>query len=239
MAGYDKWVRIYTPVHRGWCITSNLAESINTALVSACEFPVFDFLEEVYLMFGRWNLENQKEPTYTFTLLMGIYQDILMKNELKSISITVVPSSVDVHNVCDEGKRFIVCLANKTCSCGRFQIEEIPCEHMWTVLKFKHIEPDYYCSDLYKAKIVLKTCEVPICPLPDISDWVATDNVLDDVVLPPVLKRPLGRPKKKSRDKLFSELQAAKGKKHATCVGWLDIIIALVEIDSVLRDIML
>ena len=49
-AGYEKWARIYAPVNRGWCMTSNIAESINAALVSARELPIYDFLEEVRLM---------------------------------------------------------------------------------------------------------------------------------------------------------------------------------------------
>ncbi|XP_047264732.1 uncharacterized protein LOC124896900 [Capsicum annuum] len=47
LTGYDKWARSYASVHRGWTLTSNIAESINAALVSARELPIYDFLEEV------------------------------------------------------------------------------------------------------------------------------------------------------------------------------------------------
>ncbi|KAF3681912.1 Ribulose-phosphate 3-epimerase, chloroplastic [Capsicum annuum] len=47
LAGYDKWARSYATVYRGWTLTSNIAESINVALVSARELPIYDFLEEV------------------------------------------------------------------------------------------------------------------------------------------------------------------------------------------------
>lgn len=46
LAGYDRWARIYAPVQRGWCMTSNLTENINSTLVSAHELPIFYFLEE-------------------------------------------------------------------------------------------------------------------------------------------------------------------------------------------------
>ncbi|XP_016574153.2 uncharacterized protein LOC107871782 [Capsicum annuum] len=42
LAGYDKWSRVYAPVHRGWTITSNI-ESINSALVT----PSTDYLYAV------------------------------------------------------------------------------------------------------------------------------------------------------------------------------------------------
>lgn len=89
LAGYDKWARVYDLVHRRWCMTSNLAKSINASLVAARELPIFDFLMEVRLMFGRWNCENQKEASYTFTPLMGKFKKILTNNEAKSIKMTV------------------------------------------------------------------------------------------------------------------------------------------------------
>ncbi|XP_070047482.1 uncharacterized protein [Nicotiana tomentosiformis] len=44
LAGYKKWARLYVPVNRGWTMTSNIAESINSALVSARELPIYDLL---------------------------------------------------------------------------------------------------------------------------------------------------------------------------------------------------
>ena len=50
MDGYDKWFRMDAPVHRGSSMTSNIAENINAALVSARELSIYDFLEEVRLI---------------------------------------------------------------------------------------------------------------------------------------------------------------------------------------------
>ncbi|XP_019258174.1 PREDICTED: uncharacterized protein LOC109236447 [Nicotiana attenuata] len=69
LAGYEKWARLYAPVNRGWTMTSNIAESINVALVSKRELPIYDFLEEVRKMFGRWNCSNCKEATQTYKTL--------------------------------------------------------------------------------------------------------------------------------------------------------------------------
>ncbi|XP_049360965.1 uncharacterized protein LOC125825695 [Solanum verrucosum] len=160
LAGYDKWYRIYAPVHRGWSMTSNITESINAALVSARELPIYDFLEEVRLMFGRWNCDNKKEESFTFTPLIGKFQEILKINEVFS-------STEYVHNVNDKGRNYIVCLQKKRYTCGRFQYEEIPREHAWAVLKFKSLGTNEFCSNLYTPTIVLKTYGFPIYPLPD------------------------------------------------------------------------
>ncbi|XP_019267455.1 PREDICTED: uncharacterized protein LOC109244772 [Nicotiana attenuata] len=67
--GYEKWARLYALVNRGWTMTSNIVESINAALVSARELPIYDFLKEVRKMFGRWNCSNRKEASHTYTKL--------------------------------------------------------------------------------------------------------------------------------------------------------------------------
>ncbi|XP_049359996.1 uncharacterized protein LOC125824641 [Solanum verrucosum] len=69
LVGYEKWARLYAPVPRGWVMTSNIVECINSTLVAARELPIFDFLEQVRLMFARWNCTNRKNASCTFTLL--------------------------------------------------------------------------------------------------------------------------------------------------------------------------
>ncbi|XP_019237012.1 PREDICTED: uncharacterized protein LOC109217236 [Nicotiana attenuata] len=88
LAGYEKWARLYAPVNRGWTMTSNIVESINVALVSARKLPIYDFLEEVRKMFGRWNCCNRKEATQTYTTLGKKYQEMLTLNEAMSTRMT-------------------------------------------------------------------------------------------------------------------------------------------------------
>ncbi|KAG5627947.1 hypothetical protein H5410_013165 [Solanum commersonii] len=161
-AGYEKWARLYALVHRGWMMTSNIAESINSTLV--------------------------------------------------------VPSTDYIYSVSDEGKSFIVCLGNRSCTCKRFQMDGIPCPHAWAVLNNKNMLPDAYCSDFYKPKTVLKTYEVPVYPLPDVTEWNVPEHIAEEIVLPPRYKRPPGRPKKQ-RDKSFSELSKRKGTNSCSRCG--------------------
>ncbi|XP_019236290.1 PREDICTED: uncharacterized protein LOC109216580 [Nicotiana attenuata] len=88
LAGYEKWARLYAPVNLGWTMTSNITESINTELVSARELSIYDFLEEVRKMFGRWNCRNRKEDSRTYTTLGKQYQEMLSMNEAMSTRMT-------------------------------------------------------------------------------------------------------------------------------------------------------
>ncbi|XP_060180729.1 uncharacterized protein LOC132610450 [Lycium barbarum] len=194
--GRAKWARLYCPVNRAWTLTSNIAESINAALVSTRELPIYDFLEEIRLMYGRWNFTNRQNGSYTFTTLGKKFQELLTINENKSTRMKVIPSTEYLHTVIDEGRSFIVCIEKKTCSCKMFQVDEIPCPHAWVVLKMKNLTVDSYCSNLYKPEIVMKTYDVPIYPLPNQSEWNVPIYISEEVVLPPRYKRPPGRPKK-------------------------------------------
>ncbi|XP_060216333.1 uncharacterized protein LOC132643824 [Lycium barbarum] len=195
-AGRDKWARLYAFVNRGWTMTSNIAECINRHLLAARELPTYDFLEEVRRMFGRWNYNNRKNGTYTFT--------------------TLEPSTEFVYTVHDGGRRFILNLNSKTCSCRMFQLDE----NAWAVIKNKNLVAEDYCSDLFKLETVLKTYDVPVDPIPDEREWNIPKNILEDVVLPPRYKRPPGRPKKR-RDKPLSELLFGKSRHACSTCGQL------------------
>nr|XP_009630432.1 uncharacterized protein LOC104120385 [Nicotiana tomentosiformis] len=211
LAGYEKWARLYAPVNRGWTMTSNITESINAALMSVRELPIYDFLEEVRKMFGRWKCSNRKEASQTYTTLGKKYQEMLTLNE-------VVPSTEYLHMVNDEGRHYTVCLLERKCSCGRFQVDELPCPHTWAVLKSKFLMPEDYCSDYYKPKSVVMTYEMPVFPLPDRNEWNIPAHISEEGVLPPKWKRPPGRPKKK-RDKPFSELLQKKNQHSCSICG--------------------
>ncbi|XP_047253628.1 uncharacterized protein LOC124887756 [Capsicum annuum] len=117
----------------------------------------------------------------------------------------VSASSTYVYFVYDDGVKYIVCLDRRTCSCGRFQLDEITCEHVIVILKSKHVVyMKHYCSEFYYPETLRKTYKEFMFPMPNKKDWIVPQKVMDEVVLPPNYKRSLGRPKK-NRHKKSSE----------------------------------
>ncbi|KAH0682123.1 hypothetical protein KY289_019875 [Solanum tuberosum] len=112
----------------------------------------------------------------------------------------VVPSSEYIFSVYQAGRRYIVCLERKICTCGRFQYDEIPCEHAIAVLKHKNVTDMHpYYSDYYKPDALEKTYEVAMVPMPDKEDWTVPNYVLDEIVLPPRYRRLAGRPRNRRK----------------------------------------
>ncbi|XP_015165535.1 uncharacterized protein [Solanum tuberosum] len=186
-AGYEKWSRVHSIVNRGRMMTSNIAECINGCLVDARRLTILEFLEEARLLFGSWNCKNREIASYTKDTLGRRFEE-------------VVPSSEYIFSVYEPGRRYVVCLERKICTCGRFQEDEIPCAHAIAVLKHKNVTNMHpYCFDYYKPDALAKTYEVAMVPMPDKEDWTVPDYVLDEIVLPPRYRRLVGRPRKRKK----------------------------------------
>ncbi|XP_019264169.1 PREDICTED: uncharacterized protein LOC109241816 [Nicotiana attenuata] len=108
--------------------------------------------------------------------------------------------------------RYIVCLENKKCSCGQFQLEELPCAHALAALRYRHETYENYCSPYYTRESLLRTYEIPVNPLPDENKWNVPQHILDEVVKPPSGdKRQPGTPQKE-RYKTHDEIKSKKYK---------------------------
>ncbi|XP_049386951.1 uncharacterized protein LOC125851221 [Solanum stenotomum] len=210
-ARYEKWSRVHSIVNRGRMMTSNIAECINSCLVEARQLSILEFLEEVRILFGSWHYKNREIASYTKDTLGRRFEKVLIINASKSSKMEVcvmihyfifyvVPSSEFIFSVYEAGKRYIVCLERKVCSCGRFQLDEIPCAHAIVVLKEKNVKDMHlYCSDYYKPDALAKTYEISMVPMPDKEDWSAPEDVIAETVYPPKYRRLAGRPRKRRK----------------------------------------
>ncbi|XP_019231123.1 PREDICTED: uncharacterized protein LOC109211976, partial [Nicotiana attenuata] len=132
----------------------------------------------------------------TSTELGEKYDKLHRENLIASEQMTVRPATEQLYTVLEGVRRNIVYLEEGTCSCGKFQMDELPCPHAWAVLKNQQLKPGQYCSFYYKKDKLLSTYEFPVNPMPDESLWVIPTEVMEDVVLPPKGRRNAGRPRK-------------------------------------------
>ncbi|XP_016493528.1 uncharacterized protein LOC107812870 [Nicotiana tabacum] len=116
-----------------------------------------------------------------------------------------------IHAMIDGVKCFIVFLQNKRCSCGQFQLDELPCVHALATLRHRNESYENYCSPYYTRESLLQTYEIPIDLLPDESKWNMPQHIAEEVVKPPTEKRQPGRPQKQ-RYKPYDKVNAKKYK---------------------------
>ncbi|XP_016506611.2 uncharacterized protein LOC107824382 [Nicotiana tabacum] len=127
-------------------------------------------------------------------------------------SLNAVRASTNyIHTMVDGVKRFIVCLQNKKCSCGQFQLDEPPCAHALAALRYRNESYENYCYPYYTRESLLQTYEIPVDPLPDESKWNVPQHIVEEVVKPPTGKKQPGRPQKQ-RYKSYDKVNAKKYK---------------------------
>ncbi|XP_019239334.1 PREDICTED: uncharacterized protein LOC109219353 [Nicotiana attenuata] len=126
--------------------------------------------------------------------------------------ILVRVSTDYIHTVLDGVGRYIICLENKRCSCGQFQLDELPCPHALAALRHRDESFEQYCSPYYTRNNLLRTYEIPVNPLPDESKWSVPQHISEEVVNSPTKgKRQPGRPQKE-RYKTYDEINSKKYK---------------------------
>uniref|UniRef100_A0A1U7XGE5 Uncharacterized protein LOC104234178 n=1 Tax=Nicotiana sylvestris TaxID=4096 RepID=A0A1U7XGE5_NICSY len=177
--GYHRWSRVHATVNRTFTMTSNIAESLNAVTKDARELPIFDLFEYMRTLLERWTKEKLSKAKGTFTYLGHKYNKELEDNSTLSQKLRVRASTDHIHTVLDGVKRYIVCLENKKCSCGQFQLDELPCAHALTALRHRNETYKNYCSPYYTRKSLLLTYEMPVNPLPDEGKWDMPQHILD------------------------------------------------------------
>ncbi|XP_009776402.1 uncharacterized protein [Nicotiana sylvestris] len=188
-------------------MTSNIAESLNARNREARQIPIMSLLDYMMNLVMEWNNTNRMTAMSTFIGIGQKYHEVLKENSYLSQKMTVKPSTDYVYVVMDaEQRRNIVCMQKRECPCKRFQVDEIPCPHAMAVLDYTHIEASKYCSAYYTKEYFKKTYEVSVNPLPDETTWDLPTEVLDNVVLPPIVKGKPGRPTKSRRKGLYEYL---------------------------------
>ncbi|XP_070010392.1 uncharacterized protein [Nicotiana sylvestris] len=195
--GYDKWSRAHSKANRTMTMTSNIAESVNAANKHARDLPVVNLLDFMTTLIQKWNYTNRKDAVESFMKIGAKYEKILADNTILSQAMTVLPSTEFLHLIIDGQTRNVVRLHERNCSCGRFQLDDIPCPHAMAAIQKFHMDSYKYCSDYYSIDYLLKTYEIPVNPLPDETTWQIPEHVSSQVVLPPKGKIKPGRLKKK------------------------------------------
>ncbi|XP_060969452.1 uncharacterized protein LOC133036739 [Cannabis sativa] len=109
----------------------------------------------------------------------------------------VKPANQNLFDVIDEDRTRIVNLKEKTCTCNRFQKDEMPCNHAVAVMKDLNINTYNYCAQYYTSKAWLQTYEETVYPVGNVREWELPDFFEEIIVLPPKERIKSGRPRKR------------------------------------------
>ncbi|KAL5580685.1 hypothetical protein UlMin_013127 [Ulmus minor] len=134
------------------------------------------------------------------------------------------PVSDTVYTVLDRDNNGVVDLQARTCSCKRFQLEQLPCVHAMIAIRYsKRYVYDFY-SEYYNSSTWKATYAGVVYPLPHKGDWVVPNEVRDVKLLPSDIRSVSGRQRKSKIPSIGENAQRHKcsrcrqlGHHHKTC----------------------
>ncbi|PHU05937.1 hypothetical protein BC332_26759 [Capsicum chinense] len=204
-------------------MTTNIAKSLNSILMDEREYPVSYIFNSIAKKFGEKFRERHSFVGGTENIFVPSAERILRDNKSACDSLYVGnPNRVlDEYTVFDNGVTAKVNLLERSCSCQKFDLVKMPCEHVMAALQAKYgDDEDYgksiydYSSPIYKAESYLLAYSEAINIVPPEAEWTVPQELVDTKISPSPYDPKLGR-KKFKRTKGVGE--TFKSKRRNRC----------------------
>ncbi|RID77823.1 hypothetical protein BRARA_A00703 [Brassica rapa] len=197
--GLEHWTRSHFPGRRYNIMTSNLAESWNSVLRDAREYPIVPLVEFIRTKLMSWFTTRRDSIQDVDTGLTPKVNSILAANFEICGGYNVRKVDVNEYEVQDlKGALFVVNLADKSCSCFEFQSLSIPCSHAIAAALKANISVEGLVDEVYTMKYLKGAYVSNILPPIELDNTAMIASEVSALTLnPPATRRPPGRPRKK------------------------------------------
>jgi len=167
------WVECYFGGNRYGHLTSNIAESFNSTILTAHKQPILAMLETIRQQLTDWLTARRLLEAKTLGALVSTVLNQL--NELTKParryrrareSIPGVLFEITSH---ETGRQYLVNLGLRTCSCRAWQSTGYPCGHALSVILTRQLLVQDYAESFFTLDAFRKTYNNAIIP-PSVSD---------------------------------------------------------------------
>ncbi|KAH7857528.1 hypothetical protein Vadar_013655 [Vaccinium darrowii] len=189
---------------------SNVAESFNSWIRAERYLPIRGLVDAIRVKIMDMIVERSKKASeWVGKFCPKIYKKL---NDLYQESRTwvVSHSGNGVFEVHSE-PTVSVNIVERNCSCQKWQQDGFPCCHVVGVIASTGKDLSYYVDPYYHADTYRASYSYPIHPIPTL--WMPRHTTNEDVILPPLSKKPPGRPKSRripSRGEKVSQIRCGR-----------------------------
>jgi hypothetical protein len=120
-------------------MTTNIAESMNSALLAIRKLPITSIAEFIRDLLQRWFHDRRSNARETPTFLTNDADQHIKDRVLASQRCQVHPIDFSRFKVQDQWKGAIVDLEQRSCSCREWDLDELPCTHAMAVATYAYI----------------------------------------------------------------------------------------------------
>ncbi|QHO23417.1 uncharacterized protein DS421_12g363350 [Arachis hypogaea] len=159
-------------------MTTNLVECINSVLKGARNLPITALVKATFYRLNELFTRKRAEAEARINaghVFSEIVTSKLHANQLASGNIQV--SCFDRQNEVFEvrempsGLEFAVDLCSLQCDCGEFQVDRIPCRHVFACCANQRLDWRHYVHDVYKMDQVRRVYRAWFRPLGNPTTW--------------------------------------------------------------------
>ncbi|XP_014496774.1 uncharacterized protein LOC106758355 [Vigna radiata var. radiata] len=180
-------------------LDNNICEAFNSVIVLARGKPIITMLEEIrlYLM-KHWATNRTKVAAMEFTICPKINTMLMEESNLFRYWIPSWSGRklFEVRHVAVMSNKFTVDLESQKCSCRKWKISGIPCCHAIVAMNYYNEDPKNFIPSCFTRSTYEATYAAMIYPVNGQLLWEKTSFV---DVLPPLIRKLPGRPKKKRK----------------------------------------
>ncbi|XP_012831102.1 PREDICTED: uncharacterized protein LOC105952133 [Erythranthe guttata] len=202
----QNWARShFSPRAKCDILVNNMNESWNNYIIDARDMHVISMLEWIRkALMIRFQVKRNGMLKHVGKLGPNIFKKL---EKIKEASANCFPtwSGGMLYEVeCHEGPHVRQCSVNleaRSCTCRMWDVSGLPCKHAVSAIYMNKHQPEDYVHPCYTREAYLATYNFQICPVPGEHDYVMTGL---PQLLPPIIKKQPGRPKKK-RNKTADE----------------------------------
>ncbi|XP_059458358.1 uncharacterized protein LOC132187952 [Corylus avellana] len=170
-------------------LTNNTAECFNAWILEARDKPILGCMELIRRqLMGRFNQKRARAETSKNEICPKIVKKLERNKSLARNYICHWSNRLQFEVNHSHEPRRIVDLGRRTCGCGRWQLNGIPCPHAVSAIYFHRQVPEKYVSQWYFMDTFRKSYAPDIYPIPSTyNEWPVDHDV--EPILPPIPKK--------------------------------------------------
>ncbi|CAN6708047.1 unnamed protein product [Malus baccata var. baccata] len=178
-------------------LLNNLCESFNVVILVQRQKPIVTMLLLIHILLMK---RIQMKRDIMVNKVGDLYPKIKKKLEEAKIQsgrcIAQWLGGAKFQVDAGKGKQYVVDLVKKTCSCRKYGLTRIPCNHAIAVINFKKKKPKDYVNAYYSKARYLEVYSHLVMLMNGMSLWEETEN---PPILPPTYTRQPGSEEEKKQ----------------------------------------
>ncbi|KAH7842803.1 hypothetical protein Vadar_009403 [Vaccinium darrowii] len=188
----DRWSTVHFPGCRYGELYSNVAESFNSWIKKERYLPIRNLVDSIRVKIMDMIVVRREKASEWVGKICPKMEKKFHDSYQESRSWVVMPSGYGVFEVHSE-PTVTVDLIGRTCSCRKWQQDGFPCCHAVGVITSSGKEPSEYVDPYFFTETYRASYSHSINPIPTL--WMPRHSNDEEIILPPLSKKPPGRPK--------------------------------------------